>query len=91
MLATQHTASVLTINRLATVVLGLCLSACAAVVLAKSAAAEARDPVAASSDAKTADPKQFVGVFTGTYENGVPVYRGFPPITVRKAPMQKAA
>jgi hypothetical protein len=82
MLATQHATSVLTINRLAAVVLGLCLSACAAVVLAESAAAEAQDPMATSSGAKTADPEQFVGVFTGTFENGVPVYRGFPPITV---------
>ena len=80
MLATQHATSVLTINRLAAVVLGLCLSACAAVVLAKSAAAEA--PAAPSSSAKTADPEQFVAVFTGMYENGVPVYRGFPPLTV---------
>lgn len=94
MLATQHATSVLTIHRLAAVVLGLCLSACAAVVLAENAAAEAQDPVAASSGAKTADPEQFVGLFTGTYENGVPVYRGFPPITViasRKVELAKIA
>jgi hypothetical protein len=94
MLATQHATSVLTINRLAAAVLGLYLSGCAAVVLAESAPAEAQDPAAASSDAKTADPEQFVGVFTGTYQNGVPVYRGFPPITViasRKVELAKIA
>jgi hypothetical protein len=55
---------------------------------------EAQDPVADGSDAKTVDPEQFVGVFTGTFENGVPVYRGFPPITViasRKVELAKIA
>ena len=76
MLATQHATSVLTINRLAAVILGLCLSACAVVVLAESAAPEPQKPAAASSGAKTVDPEHFFGVFTGTYENGVPVYPG---------------
>ena len=94
MLATQHATSVLTINRLAAVILGLCLSACAVVVLAESAAPEPQKPAAASSGAKTVDPEHFFGVFTGTYENGVPVYRGFPPITViasRKVELAKIA
>jgi hypothetical protein len=92
MLATQHVTFVLTINRLAAVVLGLCLSAGAAVVLTESAAAEAQEP--ANSGANTADPGQSVAVFTGTYENGTPVYRGFPPITViasRKVELAKIA
>ncbi len=92
--ATQHATSVLTINRLAAVVLGLCLSTYAAAVLAESAAAKAQEPAATSSGAKTVDPEQFSGVFTGMYENGVPVYRGFPPITViasRKVELAKIA
>jgi hypothetical protein len=94
MLATQHATSVLTLNRLAAVVLGLCLSACAAVVLAKSATAEAQEPAATSSSAKTAGLEEFVAVFTGMYENGVPIYRGFPPLTViasRKVELAKIA
>jgi hypothetical protein len=94
MLATQHATSVLTTNRLAAVVLGLCLSACAAVVLAKSATAEAQEPAATSSSAKTAGLEEFVAVFTGMYENGVPIYRGFPPLTViasRKVELAKIA
>jgi hypothetical protein len=70
------------------------LSACAAVLLAESAAAEAQDPAAAHSGAKTADPEQFVGVFTGTYEDGLPLYRLYPPATViasRKVELTKIA
>jgi hypothetical protein len=81
-LATQYAISALTISRLATVALGLCFSACAAVLPAESAAAEAQDPATAHAAAKTADPVQFVGVLTGTYENGVPLYRLYPPTTV---------
>ena len=94
MLATQYATSALTISRLATVALGLCLSACAAVLLAESAAAEAQDPAATHSGAKTADPEQFVGVFTGTYEDGLPLYRLYPPATViasRKVELTKIA
>jgi hypothetical protein len=94
MLATQHATSVLTVNRLAALVLGLFLSACTAAVLAKSAAAQAQDQAAANSRAKTADPEQYVAVFTGMYENGVPVYRGLAPITVivsRKVELAKIA
>jgi hypothetical protein len=70
------------------------LPACAAVVLAQSAAAAAQKSAAAASGAKTVDPEQFFAVFTGTCENGVPVYRGFPPITViasRKVELGKIA
>jgi hypothetical protein len=81
-LATQYATSALTISRLATVALGLCLCACAAVLPAESAAAEAQDSAAARLGANAADPEQFVGVFTGTYEDGVPVYRLSPPTTV---------
>jgi hypothetical protein len=93
-LATQYATSALTISRLATVALGLCFSACAAVLPAESAAAEAQDPAAAHAAAKTADPEQFVGVLTGTYENGVPLYRLYPPTTViasRKVDLTKIA
>jgi hypothetical protein len=93
-LATQYATSALTISRLATVALGLCFSACAEILPAASATAEQQDPAAARASVKTADPEQLVGVFTGTYENGVPLYRLYPPTTVtatRKVELPKIA
>jgi hypothetical protein len=92
--ATRYATSALTMSRLATVALGLCLFARVAILPAEGAAAEAQDPAAARSGEKTADPEPFAGVFTGTYENGVPLYRLYPPTTViasRKVELTKIA
>lgn len=73
--------------------LGLFAAVLATALLATATPASAGESAAPQPATKPAAPAHWVGVFTGEYENGAPVYR-LPPITVvanRKVELAKMA
>jgi hypothetical protein len=63
------------------VTFALCIFAFAVALAAQVGSAAAGEPSSANRATATATGPAAIGTFTGTYQNGVPVYR-LPPITV---------
>ncbi len=69
------------------------VSLLAIVLVAAGAAAAAAGTTTPPPTDKTSGPTEIVGAFTGTFANGMPIYR-FPPVSVvahRKVELDKTA